>query len=362
MTERPRRILIVDDEEKILEMHERLARGLGYETETALDGVEALAKLALDVDLVLLDGQMPNMDGFEVARRIRATPGHEFLPIIMVTGYKGGADHRRALEAGINDFIAKPLDKDVLYLRTHWLLDLKSAHDDVREQKADLERLVEHRTTALRDALDEMTAAKRRIYQAHLDAIRRLTVATEFRDHETGGHIERIGLYAHVLAGAVDMSPGAVDTVRHAAPLHDVGKVGIPDQILLKPGSLSDDEWEIMRSHTTLGSEILAGSDSDVIRMGQKIARSHHERWDGSGYPDGLAGEEIPLEARICAVVDVFDAMTMDRPYRAAVPQDEVLEMMSESSGSHFDPHVLAAFLDHMPEITEIRTKYSTSA
>jgi putative two-component system response regulator len=352
------RILIVDDDEKVRSVHARLVGGLGHAHELAADGLEALAKLALGVDLVLLDGQMPHMDGFEVARRIRETPEHAFLPIIMVTGLVGANEHRRALEIGINDFITKPIDRDVLQLRTRWLLELKRAHDQLREERASLERTVEKRTVALRDALGETTEARRQIYRAHLDTIRRLTVAAEFKDHDTGLHIERIGLYARVLAEALDMSPGQVETVRHAAPLHDVGKLGIPDHVLLKPGNLNDTEWIIMRSHTTLGADLLADSESDVIRLGQVIALSHHERWDGGGYPQGLAGNDIPLEARICAVVDFFDAMTMDRPYRRAFATDAVLAMMREESGAHFDPRVLQAFFDHLPEISRIREEH----
>jgi putative two-component system response regulator len=358
VNQRASRILVVDDDPQIRSLHARLAAGLGYETETAADGVEALAKLALGVDLVLVDGQMPNMDGFEVAKRIRATPGFEFLPIIMVTGLEGADEHRRALAVGINDFITKPIDRDVLHLRSRWLLDLKSAHDRLGEHKASLERTVEVRTQALRDALEEMTEARRQIYRAHLDTIRRLTIAAEFKDVVTARHIERIGLYSGVLGAALDMSPGEVENLRHAAPLHDVGKLGIPDHVLLKPGKLDDSEWAVMRTHTTLGYEILEGSDSSVIRMGQKIARSHHERWDGSGYPEGLVGTAIPIEARICAVVDYFDALTMDRPYRQALDTQVVLGMMRKESGAHFDPDVLAAFFQNLPKITEIRSGY----
>ncbi len=350
------RILIVDDDPKVRELHVRLAKSLGYETETAADGIEALAKLALDVDLVMLDGQMPNMDGFEVAARIRAEPGLAFLPIIMVTGLDGAVEHRRAWKAGINEFITKPIDRDIFHLRTHWLLDLKRAHDRLSARSEDLERVVEGRTAALRDALQDMTEARRQIHRAHLDTIRRLTIAAEFKDRDTGEHIERIGLYARVLAEALGMSPGAVETVRHAAPLHDVGKLGIPDEVLLKPGKLDADEMAIMRSHAVLGAKILSDSESSVIQMGQTIAQAHHERWDGGGYPDGLAGDAIPVEARICAIVDVFDALTMDRPYRRAVDPETVLGMMRSESGAHFDPALLDAFFARKDEILAIRS------
>jgi putative two-component system response regulator len=354
------RILIVDDDASIRDLHRRLAEHLGYTVETAADGIEALAKLALDIDLVVLDVQMPNMDGFEVAQRIRAQPGRAFLPIIMVTGLSGAEDHRRAWRAGVNDFITKPIDKDVFQLRTHWLIDLKRAHDRLSERSEDLERMVDQRTAALREALLEMSEAKRQIHQAHLDTIRRLTVAAEYKDRHTGEHIERIGLYAQVLAEAAGMAPGDVETVRHAAPLHDVGKLGIPDEVLLKPGKLDAEEMAVMRTHAALGARLLSDSDSPVIRMGQAIARSHHERWDGRGYPDGLAGEATPVEARICAIVDFFDALTMDRPYRRAVEPDTVLSMMRSEAAAHFDPELLDAFFARLPQILEIRAGASS--
>lgn len=353
MSEASRRILIVDDDPKIRELHARLVRSLGHETETAADGLEALAKVILDIDLVLLDGQMPNMDGYETARRIRAIPEYRFLPIIMVTGLQGDAEHRRAIQVGINDFLTKPIDRDLLELRSRWLLELKSAHDRLNDRQLDLERSVAQQTRALREALERMTEAQRKTKAAHLDTIRRLTLAAEFKDADTGEHIERIGVYAERVARRLGMSPGDVETIRHAAPLHDVGKLGVPDHVLLKPGPLDEDEWVLMRAHTTLGAQILAGSDSSIIQMGETIALSHHERWDGGGYPDGMVGKEIPLEARICAVVDYFDALTMDRPYRKAFSVSRVLAMMKEGEGAHFDPDVLQAFFAIVSELRE---------
>lgn len=358
MTEESPRILVVDDEADIRDAYVRLVRSLGYRAEVGADGIEALAKLALGVDLVLLDAQMPKMDGFEVAERIRHTPGCEFLPIIMVTGLKGHDEHRRALEVGINDFIQKPIDKDTLDLRSRWLLELKRAQDQLEGRSEELERAVQERTAALRAALQEMAEARRMTYEAHLDTIRRLTIAAEFKDEDTGSHIERIGRFARVLADAMDLAPGTVETIRHAAPMHDVGKIGIPDHILLKPADLDEDEWTVMRRHTTMGAALLAGSESSVIQMGERIAQSHHERWDGEGYPEGLAGESIPVECRICAVVDFFDAMTMSRPYRRAVAPDAVMGMMEGEAGRRFDPLVLDAFFRRRAEIDEIRSEY----
>jgi len=356
--DRTYRILVVDDDPVIRSAHTRIAQALGYEVETACDGIEALAKLPLDIDFVLLDGEMPNMDGFEVARKIREDPKYSYLPIVMVTGLTRPQDRRRAIEVGINDFINKPVDAQELGLRTKWLLEMKSAFDRLQDQQAELERAVDRKTSALRTALREMGEAQRRTHEAHLDTIRRLTIAAEYKDEDTARHIERIGLYSEVLARALGFSPGDVEIMLHAAPMHDVGKLGVPEQILLKPGKLDDEEWVVMRSHTTMGARILAGSDSPLLQMGEKIALSHHEKWDGSGYPNGLSGEDIAIEGRICGVVDFFDALTMDRPYRKAVPNDEVLEMMKGDSGTHFDPDVLDAFLSVLEEIKVVQQEY----
>jgi putative two-component system response regulator len=356
-TDRKPRILVVDDDAKTLELHARLVRALGYETETASDGVEAIAKLPLGVDLVLVDGQMPVMDGFEVIERIRSFPRHRFLPIVMVTGMSDPRQHRRAIEVGVNDFITKPVDADILKLRMGWLLELKRAQDRLEARSDELEGWIQSRTAELRDALEEVTAAKRELHDAHLDTIRRLTVAAEFKDEDTGEHIERIGTFARVVAEAVGMSPTQVETLRYAAPLHDVGKLGIPDRILLKPGKLDEAEWGVMQTHTTMGASLLSNSPSSVIQMGQTIALCHHERWDGGGYPNRITGSSIPLEARICAVVDVFDALTMDRPYRRALPTGDVLDMMREERGKHFDPYVLDAFFERTSEIEATRER-----
>jgi putative two-component system response regulator len=352
------RILVVDDDPSIRSAHARLVTALGYQVETAADGIEALAKLALDIDMVVIDAEMPNMDGFEVAKRIRADAENAHLPIVMVTGLTRSQDRRRAMEVGINDFVNKPVDAYELGLRTKWLLELKTAHDRLADQQKQLSRAVERKTQALRVALDEMTEARRLTHEAHIDTIRRLMVAAEYRDHDTAGHIERIGLYSQVVARALGFSPGDTELVLHAAPMHDVGKLGVPDSVLLKPGALDEREWEQMRAHPTMGAEILSGSTSPVIQLGAKIALTHHEKWDGSGYPHGLAGDAIPLEGRICSVVDYFDALTMDRPYRAALPRAQVLHMMREASGRHFDPKVLETFFAVIDDVATIQANH----
>ncbi|MGE0158758.1 MAG: HD domain-containing phosphohydrolase [Gemmatimonadales bacterium] len=351
------RVMIVDDDPKVRELHAKLLKAMGYTPETASDGIEALAKLPLGVDVVLLDGEMPNLDGFEVARRIREMPEHATLPIVMVTGLEGPGLHRRALEVGINDFVTKPVNGEELHLRLRWLVELKRAYDRLNERNVRLERSVEERTAALRQSLEQRAAAERHVYDAHLDTMRRLAVAAEFKDADTAGHIERVGRCAAVLAEAIGLSPGEVEAVRHATPMHDVGKLGIPDAILLKRGGLTEAEWAVMRGHTTLGARLLSGSASHVIQMGERIARAHHERWDGAGYPEGLHGEDIPLEARICSVVDCFDAVAMPRPYRPAFPLELAADEIRKDEGKRFDPQLRDAFFDCFPSILEARSE-----
>ena len=351
-----RRVLVVDDDPGVRSVHARYVKQLGYDVEQAADGFEALMKLALDIDLVLLDIHMPNMDGLQVAARIRSHPDHSLLPIIMVTGMDRDAWFPRAFEVGANDVIAKPINADELRIRTRWLMELKSAHDQLRRKAVLLEGSVDRAVTELRAALEGMSEAKRRLYDAHIDTIRRLTVAAEYKDELTAGHIARVGEAAAVLAHAAGHPPGWVEMIRHAAPMHDVGKIGIPDEVLLKKGAFDDRERAIMRSHTTIGADILGGSDSEVIQMGATIALLHHERWDGMGYPHGIRGTSIAEEARICAIVDFFDASMMDRPYRVARSRDEVLDEMRRLSGTAFDPRLLDAFFRCLPEIEQVRT------
>ncbi len=353
-----RRILIVDDEPGILAAHARFVEKLGFQVERADDGFEALSKLALGIDLILLDINMPNMDGFEVAQRIRAQPEHALIPIVMVTGLDRETWYPRALEVGANDVISKPINADELRLRTRWLLALKAANDDLKRSSVRLHEAVDRRTAELRAALEEMSKAERRTFEAHLDTIRRLTVAAEYKDEHSAGHIARVGLGTGVLAKATGYSPGQIEMIRHAAQMHDVGKIGIPDEVLLKPGPLDDLERTLMREHARIGADLLAGSDSDVIQLGASIAYHHHERWNGSGYPRGIGGEDIPLEARMCAVVDVFDACTTDRPYRRALAMDDALAMIVDGSGTHFEPILVEAFMDCLTEIQDVRDQH----
>lgn len=353
-----KRILIVDDEAQNLDLLSEMLKSLGYETELARDGFEALAKIKLDIDLVLTDAMMPVMDGYEVVRRIREDSFHSDIPIIMVTGLTSKEDRLRAVEVGANDFIPKPFDLTELRVRTASLLKMKDAQDAIKRHRAQLEEIVEERTKALRQALQDMAEAQRATQQAHLDTIYRLALAAEYKDTNTAMHLGRMRHYCALLARSLKLSPGEIDIVMHASSMHDVGKIGIPDAILLKKGELNEEEWEIMKQHTTIGSRILGGSSSHMLQAGEVIALSHHEKWDGSGYPRGLAGEDIPLSGRICAVADVFDALTCKRPYKKAYSNGTAIEIMKAGRGEHLDPQLLDLFLEHFNEVLGIQDKY----
>ena len=348
----------MDDYPEFRFLHSELLKGFGYEVVQAADGVEALDLMSPSVDLVVLDGEMPEMDGFELARRIRKDESIGDVPIVMVTGLKGREDRLRAFDFGINDVVGKPIDATELKFRARWLVSLKMAQDEIKAHGRKLEETVELRTRDLRNALSEVRAARLNIHEAHLDTIHRLTLAGEYKDRDTADHVARIGGYSEVVSRRMELPENTTEVIRHAAPMHDVGKIGIPDAILLKPGKLDDEEVAVMQSHAVIGAQILSHSTSEVIQMGARIAIAHHERWDGGGYPNGIAGKDIPVEARICAVVDVFDALSFDRPYRKALPHDEVIEMIVADSGTHFDAEVLDAFLDSIKEIKAVQVEH----
>lgn len=357
-TEGAKRVLVVDDDASVAQTLQRAFDHIGYHVELAGDGIEALAKLRLGFDLIVLDAEMPGMDGFEVARQIRHTPEFSDLPILMVTGEGSGSARLRAAEAGVTDFLAKPLDLIELRLRSASLLKLKEGADALRQLELDLEPEIASRTAVLRQAIDDMVEAQRATHAAHLDTIRRLVLAAEYKDHITGTHLERIGRFSALLGRGLKLAPHDVELLQHASSMHDIGKVGIPDAILLKPGPLTEAEWEVMRQHTTIGARMLHGSAAELLKIGEIIALSHHEHFDGTGYPNALAGQGIPLFGRICAVVDTFDALTTDRPYRPALPNGTAYEMMMGERERHFDPEVLDVFFSLRPAVEEIQEKF----
>jgi putative two-component system response regulator len=268
-----------------------------------------------------------------------------FLPPIVILTAQHGRDYLlKALAAGARDFIGKPFDRTELLMRVRNTLEVQLAHRMVHDQKAVLEEMVRARTEALN--------------QSRLQVVRRLGRAAEYRDNETGLHIIRMSQFSALLAKSLGWSATDCELMLHASPMHDVGKIGIPDAILLKPAKLDPDEWEIMKTHSTIGADILDEGDSDLLRLASIIALSHHERWDGSGYPHGRAGEAIPQAGRIVAVADVFDALTSSRPYKKAWLVEEAVAFIHDNTGTHFDPEVVAHFHQCQPEILAIRGRY----
>jgi putative two-component system response regulator len=359
---RKKRILLVDDDFSTRAITQALVNALGHEVETAADGIEGLAKVRLGIDLVLLDVVMTGIDGFEVCRRIRADTLTSDVPVIMLTSMAGLDDRLRAVEAGANDFIAKPIDETELRIRSASLLKLKDTQDALKAYQSHLEDLVRQRTASLRAALDQMAQAQRLAYLAHLDTVERLAIVAEYKDRVTARHIERMSRYCAVIARGLRLPPGEVELIQHASRMHDLGKIAVPDLILAKPGSLDPPEWDVMREHAVIGGSILADSESELLKAGRIIALSHHERWDGSGYPQGLKGEAIPLWGRICAVADTFDAVTSERSYKPAYSNDIALSILREERGRQFDPVIVDAFMECYDEIVAVQTKYADPA
>ncbi len=346
------KILVVDDEKHNLIMMEAMLIPQGYEVLLARDGIEALEMAHTNLpDVILLDVMIPKMDGFEVARRLRSDTTTEFIPIVMVTALCEVDDRVRALEIGADDFLTKPVDKTELRARVKSLVKVKAYNDCMKNYQKELEEEVARQTEQLREAFQQIKVAS-------LDTILRLSRAAEYKDEDTGAHIQRVSLYASAVARELGHDDEMIDNILYAAPMHDVGKLGIPDHILLKPGKLEPEEWVLMRQHTTIGAAILAGSSSNIVQIARIIALSHHEKWDGSGYPQGLSGTMIPIVGQITAIADVFDALTSKRTYKEASTIEESFTVIQENSGKHFDPVVVDAFLAIETEIRTIFTQH----
>ncbi len=360
--EKKKRILVVDDNDSVRQLLQKMLESLGYEIETASDGFEALSKLVFDIDLILLDILMPGMDGFKVVQSVRKQEEYKDIPIIMVTGLTSREDRVRAVEVGANDFISKPVDMTELKVRTTSLLKMKMAQDDLKRNQRELEMIVQRRTLSLRESMQDVVKAQRQLQNAHMETIHRLVVAAEFKDIGTASHIKRMSRFSAMLATLINLSPGEVEMILYASPLHDIGKIGTPEEILLKPGKLNKPEWNLIQQHPVMGSQILTDSSSTLLQTGEIIAISHHEKWDGTGYPFGLKKEMIPLSGRICAIADVFDALTSVRPYKKAYSNKKALRIMEKGSGNHFDPQLLALFTENMKEVEDIQQKYLTAA
>ncbi len=352
MWEKKAKILVVDDDDRNLRLVEAVLLPQGYEVVLAHDGEEALEKVSeMPPDVILLDIMMPKMDGLEVARRLKEEEETRIIPVVMVTALREVEDRVKALEAGADDFLTKPVDNTELRARVSSLLKVKAYNDHMRNHQEELEAEVARRTKQLQQAFEKIKTAS-------LDTIFRLSRAAEYKDEDTGAHIKRVSHYSATIAGEMGLSKGTVEAILYAAPMHDAGKIGIPDRILLKPGKLDPDEWEIMKQHTIIGAQLLERSDAEFIKLAEVIALTHHEKWDGSGYPKGLKGSEIPLVGRIATIADVFDALTSRRPYKGPFSLKKSFDIIGQSRGSHFDPEVVNAFFAAENEILSIKEQY----
>jgi putative two-component system response regulator len=356
-------ILIVDDVPENLEVLGELLQPL-YRVRGAQSGMRALQVACSSPmpDLILLDVMMPGMDGYAVFEALRADPRTRDIPVIFVTALDGVREEEKGLELGAVDYISKPLRPTIVLARVHTQLELKKARDGLRDQNTFLEAEIARRM-----------GENLLIQEVSIRALARLA---EIRDPETGNHLRRTQAYMNVLARrlaldprhAATLTPHTIDLIVKSAPLHDIGKVGIPDYILLKPGKLTPEEWTIMQTHARLGAEAIEHAEEDAERpvpflaIAKEIARHHHERWDGSGYPDRLAGEAIPIAARLMALADVFDALISRRVYKDPVSLDGAREMICAGRGTHFDPDVVDAFLADLPQFADIASRYGDEA
>ena len=335
-------ILIVDDQPENIDVLRGLLKN-DYTLRVATSGERALAVAQSEPqpDLILLDISMPQMDGFEVCRRLRADLRTQSIPVIFVTALISVDDEARGLALGAVDYVTKPISPAVVEARVRLHLAL---HDRERH----LAHLVEEKTRELRDT--------------RLQIIRRLGRAAEYKDDETGNHVIRMSYYARLLAVAAGLSEHQADVLYSAAPMHDIGKIGIPDGILQKPGKLTPEEWQIMRQHPAIGAGIIGKHEDPMLETARIVALTHHEKWDGTGYPRQLKGEAIPLVGRIVAIADVFDALTSERPYKKAWPVKDAADYIAAQSGLHFDPRLASAFLGILPSVLEVRDRYSDQA
>jgi two-component system response regulator RpfG len=339
--------MVVDDQSTGRAILEQVVRSL--DERVGVEGfarpVDAVVWATRNVaDLVLVDYMMPDMDGIEFVKRLRSLPGYEHVPIVMVTVHDDRKVRYAALDAGITDFLTKPVDARECLARCRNLLTLRRQQLALEDRRRLLEHMVEDATREVRDREKE--------------TLLRLARAGEFRDEETGYHLIRMSRYARLMATSIDLDHEEVESIELAAPLHDIGKIGIPDHILLKPAKLDEAEWKVMQRHPVIGHEILKGSASKYVRMGALIALGHHEKYDGSGYPNGLVGDHIPLCARIVTIADVYDALTSVRPYKEAWESERAFEYLLAQRGKHFDPRLAEAFLAAKEQVLAIQAEW----
>ncbi|MBN1697136.1 MAG: two-component system response regulator [Spirochaetales bacterium] len=340
------RILIVDDDSANIAILTNILKS-DYIINFSLSGKKALDIIGSKVnpDLILLDIVMPEMDGYDVCAKLKENKETRDIPIIFITSKTETEDETKGFEYGAVDFLTKPVNPAVVKARVKTHIELKTSRERLKNQNQILEQKVKERTKEL--------------HETRLEIIRNLGRASEYKDKETGTHVIRMSKICRVLAIALGLDEDKVELIMNAAPMHDVGKIGIPDSILLKPGKLDNDEWEIMKTHTVIGAKIIGDHPSPLLQAAKLTALYHHEKWNGEGYPTNKKGKEIPEFARIVAIADVFDALTSPRPYKNTWTIDEAVSYIKEEKGKHFDPQLVDCFMHALSEIKEIKEKYA---
>jgi len=341
------KILIVDDNPANVHLLDMMLKMEGFENVDSTTDPRQVESMHQDgnYDLILLDIRMPHLSGFKVMYALSEVHKEDYLPIIVLSAEKDMETRIKALRAGAKDFLTKPFDRAEVLHRIDNMLEVRFLYNERRMQAETLEQKVRERTSELQET--------------RLEIIRRLGRAGEFRDNETGMHVIRMSKGCQRLAIAAGLGERVAEQILQASPMHDVGKIGISDKVLLKPGKLDPDEWEHMKTHAEIGGDIIGEHPSEVIRMAREIALTHHEKWDGSGYPNGLKGDDIPIAGRIAAVCDVFDALTSVRPYKEAWPVEKALAVINEGAGAHFEAELVQRFNEIIDDILDIREKFA---
>lgn len=345
-------ILVVDDTRENIDVLGGILRS-DYRIMVANSGQMALKIVAEHPpDLILLDIMMPGMDGYEVCSQLKRVDATRHIPIIFVTALDDAEDETRGFDLGAADYITKPVKTSVVRARVQ-------AHLALADQRRHLEQLVKERTNELENSYHQLECSNKKLEQAYLDTVRQLGRAADYRDNETGMHVMRVGNFSKLLGLAHGLQESLAELLMYASMMHDIGKIGIRDHILLKPGKLTDEEFAVMKQHPEIGAEIIGDHDADVLKMAKQISLAHHEKWNGKGYPHGLSGEGIPIVGRIVAIADVFDALTSDRPYKKAWTIEDAMLLIEKEAGQHFDPNLVRLFLGMEKELRQIAAEYS---